>query len=588
MKINKRRSSVSTVVCLILGSGFSIQTLAATANSSAPIDAAAIQNNMAQISQEAAALQKQMETLQKQLVALKKQERQLAHETKQASAATKQKANPPSSTAAAPTAVVSPTGVVTPLTPNSQAVITAQNVIDFDQPPGGPQAPPVLSQAQQDYYSQLALNALKRSGYVGGSPVTNSTYLGVRSQYDSFDLVVNFSSVNTDLALLQQSQAYQDAAAKLGVPISARPHLNVSGAIQPLVSYQTNYGGGNNSSITLNDAELDLVATASTWITGFLTMEYSQTPTDGPINSVDSSPVRIGRAFVTAGNLNKFPLYLSAGQMYVPFGQYTTYMITDPLTEDLGRTKALAVVLGGHEKQDGGLTGQLYAYQGFTTISNTTAATGNANINQWGANLGYGFDVKGWSSRTTASYINNIADSVGMQSTGNGYNNGFPGFGNQPFPTGPNPNEGIVHNVPGIDAREQLGYGPFNFMGEYTGAARSFDPTNMSFNGHGAKPQALSVEGDYEFNAFTKPWAFSVGYGHSWQALALALPENNYLVGINVAVLRDVLATFEYEHNGNYTGADTASSNNSATPGATSNSPGPHENVIMGEITAFF
>ena len=113
-----------------------------------------------------------------------------------------------------------------------------------------------------------------------------------------------------------------------------------------------------------------------------------------------------------------------------------------------------------------------------------------------------------------AGVIANIADSQGMQFTGN--QPLFAGFGgptvsNVVTTTGTTTSivsvntgsEKLVHRVPAYDARALLGFGQnIQVIGEYIMASTNFNPNDMSFNSHGARPQALTVEGIYNIQNF--------------------------------------------------------------------------------------
>jgi hypothetical protein len=403
---------------------------------------------------------------------------------------------------------------------------------------------------------------------------------------------VNISSVNTDVALLQQQQQFENAANKLGIPLPSHARLNVSGQIQPQASYTTNYGGGNSSNMIMNDAELDLVPILNRWVMGYMDFAYNPNPNYNTPLNVLNSPLTIDRAFLTLGNLNSLPVYTTVGQSYVPFGQYNTYMINNPYTKDLGRTKALTAILGFHPKSATGFMAQLYGYRGYTTLGNPVtnpSSGGPSNINQYGANVDYSFNYSDWSSDSAVSYISNLADSVVMQTGGVN----APGFAlNQPVPIGAatttQVNETLSHNIPALDAREQIGYKAFTLIGEYVGALTPFSATNMTFNGNGAKPQALDVEGVYTFDLLSKPSSFAIGYNHTWQALALAFPENSYAATLNVSILRDILASVQFEHDQNYSSHDTSSVDFGAGGYSAATPPGHSQNQIVGQLTAFF
>ncbi len=438
---------------------------------------------------------------------------------------------------------------------------------------------------EQQRRNITALRNLASSGYLSGSPVVTSPYLGVRSEYNGGDLVVNLSSVNTDLAILQQRQSLEDAAKSIGMDPKAHPRLIFSGEVEGQTTYTNPYSGPNNTNIDLTDAELDVVAAVDPWLTGYMVMAYDNGSTTASGNRTNSSNLYLDRAFLTLGNLNKFPAYATAGQLYVPFGQYTSYMISDPVTKTLGRIKARALVLGYNQnvgKYDTGITSAIFGFKGDTSTGNNTPS-GPSSVNNFGANLEMSQDFGPVTTDVGTSYIYNIADSDGMQVTGASYG-GFVGFDGASTAA-----QSLMHRVPAIDGRASAGYGPFSVISEYVGTLRSFDPTNLSYNGHGAHPDAFHVEGVYQRQIFGKPTSFAVGYGHTWEALGLNLPQDRYLATINMAIFKDALASIEVRHSINYASSDTATGNAPvAGTGVATAPPGKHENVVTGQLDLYF
>ena len=85
-------------------------------------------------------------------------------------------------------------------------------------------------------------------------------------------------------------------------------------------------------------------------------------------------------------------------------------------------------------------------------------------------------------------------------------------------------------------ASASLLFGQFNLIGEYITTLRSFDMENLSFNDHGAHPAAMHLEVFRTLNFGSKPGSIGVAYGHSWQSLALGIPEQSIFGVINVFV----------------------------------------------------
>lgn len=59
----------------------------------------------------------------------------------------------------------------------------------------------------------------------------------------------------------------------------------------------------------------------------------------------DTEPAELDTAFIELGGTDEIPLRLSAGRMYLPFGAFNSFMISDPLTLELGETREEAVAI---------------------------------------------------------------------------------------------------------------------------------------------------------------------------------------------------------------------------------------------------
>ena len=70
--------------------------------------------------------------------------------------------------------------------------------------------------------------------YIAGTPVVSSPYLGNRPAFDGSDYIVNISSINRDVRLMQQRRSLSRAYVKLGYKAPDRPILALSGAVVPM------------------------------------------------------------------------------------------------------------------------------------------------------------------------------------------------------------------------------------------------------------------------------------------------------------------------------------------------------------------
>jgi len=377
--------------------------------------------------------------------------------------------------------------------------------------------------------------------YLGGTPVTTSPYLGVRSSFEGGELIVNISSVNQDLRLLQQHQKLENQLAEEGESLPENPFLELSGAIEGQTNYIDPFRGHSTTDIDLSGAEIDIAAYINKWVTGFMTIVYDNSLIGPPRAS--NSRLFVDTAFLTIGNLNSSPVYFTLGQIVVPFGQHASFMLSTPPTASIAKTKARAALLGFQTPGNHGFYGAIYVFHGDSKRSDS-----DSRINQVGGNFAYNYVNDTVDVDVGVSFINNMADANGYQATGGSI---FPGFGS----TG----NTLDHRVPAVATHLYVTMGPVTFLGEYAYAMRHFDGMDLSFNGNGAQPEALNAEVSYKFSMFDRPSRFSVGYAHTNEALALNLPKHRYIAAFSTNIWKKTIAAIEYRFDDNYNMGDSAS-----------------------------
>ena len=125
----------------------------------------------------------------------------------------------------------------------------------------------------------------------------------------------------------------------------------------------------------------------------------------------DDEDVVVDEGFIIIDGEDVIPLYLNAGKMYIPFGNFESHFISDPLTLELGETRESAVKAG-------------FANE----LVDLCLAVYNGDINETGEEDdhvdGYALSavvnlpeeaVAGLGFTAGVSYISNIADSDGIQ-----------------------------------------------------------------------------------------------------------------------------------------------------------------------------
>ena len=393
--------------------------------------------------------------------------------------------------------------------------------------------------------------------YLSGTPVVIAPYLGNHTSFSPFDLVTYYSSYNQDLSLLQLRKEVYDRYTSHSVDKPDGPMLMLSGKIEAQGIYNSPYlSGRHTSKIDLTSAELDLIPTLNNWAGGFVSFKYDNSilPNEP---ATTNSRVHVDQGFLTLGDLNRFPFYITAGQFYMPFGRYNSSMITAPLTQIVFQTRARAFEVGYDSPSGEGFYGELYAFNGDSSTNH------NDNINNVGGNFGLNYSSPGkWNIDTSVGIISNIADSLGMQSTGAA--TGFGGF--SAVNVVDTDSEILSRQVPGLAGHVGVGFGRYSLNAEYITATSPFESHDMMFNGAGAKPQSFYTEGAYNFHVKQKPSAFLISYGKTWQSLALNVPEYRYEASFLTSVWKDTIQQIEFDHSINYAVPDSASGAGVTTP----------------------
>jgi len=443
------------------------------------------------------------------------------------------------------------------------------------------------TQAKHQEFHKTTVRSVSHSpSYLLGSAVVTSPYVGTTSEFGGGDLIVNTSSINRDLALMQLRHGFVETFEEAGLTPPDHPVLELSGEVRGLAFYQNPYSGNTDSDVNIDTVEVDFFGLVNPWVLGFVSLEYDAA---GPETGarVSNSNLSVDNAFFTIGNLDKFPVYLTMGQIFAPFGQYASSMITNPFTKTAFRTKTRAILLGYKQYPSGqGFNGSVYAFRGDTRKTNGSSGN-NKDINNWGADLGFSHGWGLWKTRLAASYINNVADSQSMQDNG-GSSTEFAGF------SASSVTKALDHRVPGVDVRGRLGYDVWGLVTEYVAAIRRFAEEDMTYNGHGALPSALNVEGSYDFKLFgNHPSRVAAGYGASWEALGINIPKHRYIANFSTSWWKDTVFTLEFLHDDNYNRGDTAGGlaedgTTALAPSVADGTVGRHSNTLLAAFDLYF
>jgi hypothetical protein len=315
---------------------------------------------------------------------------------------------------------------------------------------------------------------------------------------------------------LAEMEVVRGAAAEAGAGPSWADRVTLSGVVEVEAGFNDGIMGDDTvaeSDIALATMELAVDAEISEFSAAHVLFLYEDEENDN---------LRLDEATITLGQVN--PLYLTAGRMYVPFGDYTSRMISDPLTLEMGETREDALLVG---VKAAGFHASLYAFNG--AVDNG----GDDEIEHFGATAGFAFESETASVDVGAGWISNIRDSDGIS--------GAPGGG--PIVGG--------DYIAGYAAHLLTTLGPVTLIGEYVGA-------DDEINGPGTNSRisAYGVEAGVSFPLAGKEGSFAVGYQLSDEAQWAGLPERRIVATLAAEIFAGTALALEWRNDEDYDLAD--------------------------------
>ena len=319
--------------------------------------------------------------------------------------------------------------------------------------------------------------------------------------------------------------------------------MTIGGAIE-IKSHHSdskNWTGESESDIVLDTFEMSVDTTAGDWASGHVLFLYEQDP--GPGRDADN--LQVDEAYITFANSDVTPIYVTAGRIYVPFGNFESNMISDPATLTLAETRNEVVQLG-FETQSG-FYGSAYIFNGdIPEAKSGLSGKENTHIDNYGLNFGYSMENDDLNLDIGAGYISNIAAAGGIYDAMKG-NNACDG------------DDCIKDYVGGISFYAIANIGAFNLIGEYISATDDFAVTDFSGSasrGQKLRPEAWNVEGAYNFTMLGKDAAIALGYQKTKDFYlddeSTAYFEKAWLTSISVEILESTTLAAEWRHADGY------------------------------------
>ena len=303
-------------------------------------------------------------------------------------------------------------------------------------------------------------------------------------------------------------------AAVLSTPVYAAD-ITISGALEVEASASEDYSNNNTSDVVVATAAVGLDAKINERVSATVGFLYEEDATDF---NVDEGYITLQMNDTTS---------IVAGRMYVPFGNFASNMVSDPLTLELGETSETAVMMA---MESGSVAGGLYLFNGDADDSTDTADNDELSF---GANVGYAADNMGFG----VSYISNIADSDMLAV-----------------------NQGVADEVAGMGAHFNMNFNNVTVIAEYLAAADDFAVGDQLKDMDGntqtltkaITPSAANLEVAFDTGSAT----VAVAYQVTDEAVVLGMPESKASAAVSFEVMEGASMGIEYATGDDYETAD--------------------------------
>ncbi len=365
----------------------------------------------------------------------------------------------------------------------------------------------------------------------------------MQAKLDAQDSAIKKQQQTTTEIKHQQAFREKDKDAR-AVAHQVADSLSIGGVIEILAHHtdSDNWSGDNASDIVLDTFELGIDAQAGEWTAGHILFLYEQDPGPGR----DTDDLQVDEAYITIANSEVTPFYLSAGRLYVPFGNFESNMISDPATLTLAETRNEVVQLGF--QTENGFYGSGYVFNGDIPESKSNMSSrSNSHIDNYGLNIGYAMENDDFSLDVGAGYVNNIAAAAGIYDAMKGN-----------IACTDRTEDCVKDYVGGMSLYAIANIGSFNLIGEYIAAADDFAIGDFDYEPaetEKLRPKAWNIEGAYHFNIAGKETTVALGYQKTddfYLQQSKEYFEKAWLASISVGILENTALAAEWRHADGY------------------------------------
>lgn len=302
----------------------------------------------------------------------------------------------------------------------------------------------------------------------------------------------------------------------------------------------SHFDDGYSSGFALKDVLIYLDAQVNDWTKAHITLAAVDGDEDtwgGPdLARENLQSSYLDEAWITIGDLNKFPLFMTVGRMYVDFGNYEAFELTSKLTTNLSQMQGSVAKIG--YEQDLANNGRIYAGGYILDGDPNRESNGNVHPNRLqngGAYAGYMMTQGMFSMDAGVSYLWNMADvNLISNTTGGSYRD----------------------NVQAGTAHAYFDYGPFSLYLNGVAALEDFHASDVAWKSGGAQPWAVGAEAGYQFPVMNHDTRVFASAQFADEALALGLPEQQYILGYSINLFKLTDLELQGVYNQDYSKGD--------------------------------
>lgn len=329
-----------------------------------------------------------------------------------------------------------------------------------------------------------------------------------------------------DAAMMEKEQALAKLKAKVAVQeqtaadiraqaeeAAADGGIGIGGAIEVEIVHDSPYE--DKSASSADTATVDVAFAAE--LGDAASAELALTMDDDGKMEVDVAAVTIG--------MDEAPVSFTAGQILLPFADFGTELISDPMALELGEAHQTVLQIGF---EAGSLAGSIYAFNGDADYK------GSDRIGDFGVQADYGIELGGMGFNAGVGWLSDLRESHIAEE----YQ-----LEDEDWP-------GDRKKVAGLAVSAGLGFGPLTFSGHYITARDKIE--ELDYAGEPAQPSAYGVEAAYAFEMGDREVAVAAGWQRTREAVGLGMPETKVLFGFSTELVENVGIALEYASSSDY------------------------------------